>query len=50
MNHWDVADQGDQLLIFEGGEEGAGGKALHEGDGFSTNNGPPKMVKPMRNL
>lgn len=44
LNHWDVADQGDQLQIFEGGEEGAGGKPLHEGDGFSVNNGPPKMV------
>jgi hypothetical protein len=43
INGWDVADFGDQLQIWEGGEQQ--GKALHPDDGFNGKNVPPKTVK-----
>jgi len=43
INEWDVADLGDQLQIWEGGEQQ--GKALHPDDGFNGKNVPPKTVK-----
>jgi hypothetical protein len=43
INGWDMADLGDQLQIWEGGEQQ--GKALHPDDGFNGKNVPPKTVK-----
>jgi len=45
LNSWDVADLGDKLQIYEGGEDGSSnGRPLHESDGFTVNNAPPKTV------
>nr|CAD2188647.1 unnamed protein product [Meloidogyne enterolobii] len=45
LNSWDVADLGDKLQIYEGGEDGSSnGRPLHESDGFTVNNAPPKTI------